>query len=244
MIEEEANTAATESAGYGGGGGYGNISVDDVDEDVALEGPLGGKSGWVIEIKGHHFHNSDKELANLFTGKSYLTRTLIKTLLEKEDVVLPTNGVDEFFTYADIGISFPTVTNSIPRSRKVIVFDPTATDPSVDGSMDGGRGGGGASGKFGGGGAGMGMGAGGPGGPGAGGPGMPDMGMGRGGTGATPESSENTFDVYEYKFIVQMAWTPRSEKERLAAREARLAAKAEADAAAAEAAALEEPNDQ
>ena len=73
---------------------------------------------------------------------------------------------------------------------------------------------------------GMGMGAGSGGGP----PGMPDMGETASSTGT---DNKNTYDVYEYKFVVQMAWTPRSEKERLEARAARLMAKAEAEAAAA-----------
>ncbi len=206
-------------------------------EEAPLEGKLGGKSGWVIEIKGHHFHNSDKALANLFSGKSYLTRTFIKTLMEKEDVVLRTNGVNELFSYSDIGISFPTVTNSVPRAKKLIVFDPAATNKaeSVASLGTSGAGGGGkmaAAGGGGGKGMGMGMGAGGtPGAPGGG--GTPSAPGGRTNNMTTPaDSGKNVFEVYEYQFVVQMAWTPRSEKERLEARAARLKAKAEAEAEA------------
>ena len=45
---------------------------------------------------------------------------------------------------------------------------------------------------------------------------------------ANSDEDPNIQKVYEYTFVVQMAWTPRSEKERLEARTARLA-KDEAD---------------
>lgn len=234
VIAQEETIVAAETASASTSGGYDAIAVTATDEYTPLEGKLGGVSGWVIEIKGHHFHNSNEMLAKLYTGKSYLARTLIKELLEKEDVVLPTNGVDEKFSYSDIGISFPTITNSIPRARKLIVFDPAVTSDAGSAVTDGGGGRGGG-GKFSGGGAGMGMGMG----MGAGGPGAPGGSPGAPGGGGTTttgvDASVSTFDVYEYKFVVQMAWTPRSEKERLEARAARLKAKAEAEAAASQA---------
>ncbi|MCP4099796.1 MAG: type IV pilus assembly protein PilM [Planctomycetaceae bacterium] len=198
--------------------------------DVGLVGPLGGKKGWVIEVRGHHFHNSDEQLAKLNMGKAYLVKTLIKTLIEKDDVVLPTNGKDELFSYADIGITFPTVTFQTPLAEKTIVFDPTATEGADEDSAAGtgdGRG------KFSGG-SGMGMGMG--------------MGMGAGdGAGDTgaasetlsPDEDPNVQKVNEFTFVVQMAWTPRSEKERMEARTARLE-KIEADKKAEAGDAIEE----
>jgi hypothetical protein len=185
--------------------------------DIGLVGKLGGKKGWVIEIRGHHFHNSDAQLAKLNMGKAYLVKTLIKTLKEKMDVVLPTNGKDEKFSYEDIGITFPTVTSQTPRKMKTISFDPTATEGGED---DPATGAGDGRGKFSGGaGMGMGMGAG----EGA------DLGdSGSASETANPDEDPNIQEVYEYTFVVQMAWTPRSEKERLEARTARLA-KDEAD---------------
>ena len=197
--------------------------------DVGLVGPLGGKKGWVIEIRGHHFHNSDEQLAKLNMGKAYLVKTLIKTLLEKDDVVLPTNGKDEAFSYADIGITFPTVTFQTPLAEKTIVFDPTATEGADEGTAAGA---GDGRGKFSGG-SGMGMG----------------MGMGAGvGDGAdlgasseslSPDEDPNVQKVNEFTFVVQMAWTPRSEQERLDARAARLA-KIAADKKAEEGETIEE----
>ena len=50
----------------------------------------------------------------------------------------------------------------------------------------------------------------------------------------------NIFDVKLYAFVIQMAWVPRSEKEILAARDARLVAEEEAEKAKAEQASQED----
>jgi hypothetical protein len=147
-------------------------------------------------------------------------KTLIKTLLEKENVVLPTNGKDELFTYEDIGITFPTVTFQTPLEEKTIRFDPTALEDADEESATGtgdGRG------KFSGGagmgmGMGMGMGAG---------DGLGDSGASSGAL--SPDEDPNVQTVNEFTFVVQMAWTPRSEQERLDARTARVEAEKEAN---------------
>ncbi len=197
-----ADTEAAEEAGLVG------TSVDDEDST----GKFTGVPGWVIEIKGHHFHNSEEMMKNMDSGKSYLVNTLIKNLLEKE-ITLPVADENKSFRYADIGITYPTITVTSERKQKQIVFDPTATEEAEASSADDGRGGiGGADGG------GMGMGL-----PGAGG------GPGVGGTDdVTGENkTQTTFEVFEYNFVVQMAWTPRNEKEILEARAARLEAEAE-----------------
>ena len=183
---------------------------EDTDDEGSSLGEFSGIPGYVIEIKGHHFHNSDEQLIELNTGKSYLLKTLIREIITKEDVNVPTSGGDNLFSYSDIGISFPTITNSSERTRKTIVFDPTQTDASI------------ADGRFG-----------------------SESRSGRGSNrmgefGALPlanvnetEETKKTFEVYEYRFIVQMAWTPRSEVERIEARAARRQAALEAEEAAA-----------
>ncbi len=193
-----------------GGNYYPDGEIDTT--DVGLVGPLGGKKGWVIEIRGHHFHNSDKQLAKLNMGKAYLVKTLIKTLMEKDDVVLPTNGKDEMFSYKDIGITFPTVTMQTPLEEKTIRFDPTATEGADE---DSAAGAGDGRGKFSGG-AGMGMGMGAGAGPG-------DGDSGAASESLSPDEDPNVQIVNEFTFVVQMAWTPRSEQERLDARTTRIA---------------------
>jgi hypothetical protein len=135
--------------------------------------------------------------------------------------------VSDLFSYEDIGISYPTITVTSERKAKQIVFDPTNAGEEDKAAAGGGRRGGitGAAG----GGLGMGL----PAGP--GGPGAPAGGRDMGTTEA--ESTNMVFPVYEYNFVVQIAWTPRSEKERLEARAARLKAEQEAADAAAQAAA-------
>jgi hypothetical protein len=161
----------------------------------------------VIEIKGHHFHNSEEMTNKLMAGKTYLFNSFIKEILEKEDVVLPVAVPDKKFSYADIGITFPTITVTQEIERKTIVFDPNAQ--ANDGEKNGASVGSGAGGRGGG------VGLGGLAGEGGGGPvsGQTDL-------------EENEFEVYEYQFVVQMAWTPRTEREIIEARKTRLEAAA------------------
>ena len=56
----------------------------------------------------------------------------------------------------------------------------------------------------------------------------------------SPDEDPNIQEVNEFTFVVQMAWTPRSEQERLDARAARRQAKAEADKNAADAEMVED----
>lgn len=180
----------------------------------------GGNSGWVIEIKGHHFHNSDKARADLKFGAAFLREELIKNILEKDDVILPVSDPNKEFSYSDIGITKPTIVISADLEQRVINADPSSL--GVTGQDPSGMGGGG-----------LGIGRG------AGGMGMGGGSMeGGGGQQTAPKgtSQENLHAVMEYKFVVQMAWQPRTEDEILAARKLRLeqaAAKSAAEAAAA-----------
>ena len=163
-------------------------------DDVESEGSEP-TSGWVIEIKAHHFHNSDKSMQELRAGKQYVLKTLIEELLTKRDVSLPDHkGLD--FTYSDLGISYPTISwVSQEAFRDRIIFDPSNAASSLTGDgvgktgkrrrsssdmMDGQE--------------------------------MKDM------------DEENIFEVKVYAFVIQMAWIPRSDEQILVARTERLAA--------------------
>ncbi len=209
--------------------GAGISEAEVVATDVPTEegvSKFSGVPGWVIEIKGHHFHNSDKMLSELKSGKKYVLNTLITELMSKKDVKLPVSDPNEsnLFSYEDIGITFPTITVTSEIKPKQITFDPTSTEQEAGGGGSNARGG--ITGADGGG-LGIGLPSGGPGAP-AG---------GREVEGSEAETTNTTFQVNEYNFVVQVAWTPRSEKERLEARAARI--KAAEEAAAAEAAAAE-----
>ncbi len=97
-------------------------------------------SGWVIEVKAHHFHNSDKAMQNLRAGKQYVLHSLIENLLSKNDVILPDHpGLK--FTYSDLGVSHPTiswVSQSIVKDK--IIFDPADVSSSLGSSTRGGVG--------------------------------------------------------------------------------------------------------
>ena len=125
---QDAGADVTEAEASGDEGG--------ADEDAA--GAFTDVPGWVIEIQGHHFHNSSDKLKNLDAGKAYLVRTLIKNLMSKAPTVnLPFSN--ELFTYEDIGVSFPTVTVTSEIVSKTIIFDPTAAGTGVEDLESGGR---------------------------------------------------------------------------------------------------------
>ena len=195
-IHERMISISDEELAAKAGGADVSAEVGDAAGDAAGDangeaaGAFTDVSGWVIEIQGHHFHNSDEMLKELDAGKSYLVRTLIKNLMSKiPNVTLPFS--QENFTYEDIGISYPTVTVTSEIETKTITFDPTSTGVGSDSKV--------------------------------------------GNTGQpSTVDAKDTFPAQEYKFVVQMAWTPRSDSEILAAREARVTAEQEAAAAAGE----------
>lgn len=200
-------------------------SSEAIQTDVAADATAGGeaptgasifegKSGWVIEIRAHHFHNSDDQVRALMSDKTFVLKEFIQKLITKQDVKLPTpNGPEGLFSFADIGIFKPTITKASQRELLKIEFDPTNTGPAASGTPSlGGR---------------LNFGA-------AGGEGE---GNDRGISAGTGDAEKNAYDVHVFNFVVQMAWIPRSPQERLDARQARLdAEKIAADAAAAAAA--------
>ena len=107
-----------------------NGEDDNATNDAVADSDAEPTSGWVIEVKAHHFHNSTNAMRNLKAGKQYVLHTLIEALLSKNDVQLPDHpGLD--FTYSDLGVSHPTiswVSQSIKKDR--ISFDPSNTGGS------------------------------------------------------------------------------------------------------------------
>ena len=104
-------------------------------------------SGWVIEVKAHHFHNSDKAVVDVFAGKQFVRKTLIKNLLTKRDVTLPDHPGLEF-TYSDLGVSHPTIVwvSEAPKKDK-IMFDPSGAAKDGSGNKESGSAGDGGSGS-------------------------------------------------------------------------------------------------
>ena len=177
------------------------VAADATSEEVSPVSssgePAEPTSGWVIEVKAHHFHNSEDAMSKIKAGKNYVLETLIEQLLTKRDVKLPDHG-DLDFTYSDLGVSYPTITLvSQAIFPKKIIFDPSKAAGLAGSGSKGRRGGGSEE--------------------------MDDKAL-------ENMDPNNIFDVRVYAFVVQMAWIPRSDKEILAARDARLAAEAEKEA--------------
>jgi type IV pilus assembly protein PilM len=206
----------------------------DAETTEDTDNPVSGKPGWVIEIRGHHFHNSQKQIEKKLSGQSFLKESFIKNLVTKEDVKLPVPGdPDATFSYSDIGIYFPTITYTMDPVEKQIVYDqlPSKSNSSsaatgqgeIGSSREQGReteraGAGNAP-------------AGGP--PGSGGETNEDE----------NSASDTVFKVRQYDFVVQMAWIPRSPQDRIQAREARLEARRKAEEEAKAAAATAEADE-
>jgi type IV pilus assembly protein PilM len=70
--------------------------------------------GWVIQIKGHHFHNHEHNNQQA----EFVRKTLIKNLKEKE-ILLP----DGTFSTKELGIDYPLLVNTVHRTHKVPLID-------------------------------------------------------------------------------------------------------------------------
>ncbi len=160
--------------------------------------------GWVVEIKGHHYHNSSKAITELLEARrTFVMKNFINRILN-EEIVLPgdDNEIEGGgrYKYSDFGIYYPTIVDSddLPK-KELIVFDAKPVAPA-SGSGDSGRD-----------------------------DQRPESGTGGG---VADESESNTsketipsdgkFQVDRFDFVVQFAWIPRSPRERFQARADRL----------------------
>lgn len=83
--------------------------------------------GWVIEIKGFHFHNNEEDLNSRNHEREYLKKTLIKNL--QGQVELP----DGTFTMEDFGIHLPTLVNQIKAREVSVGLNADSAKPSAGG---------------------------------------------------------------------------------------------------------------
>lgn len=80
-------------------------------------GPTG--AGWVIQLRGHHYHNKRSE------GVAYVRDTLIKNLRETKVKLVDKNGKPEELTLKELGIGYPVVVSTSGR-----IFDEEITNPN------------------------------------------------------------------------------------------------------------------
>ncbi|MEO0528947.1 MAG: type IV pilus assembly protein PilM [Planctomycetota bacterium] len=177
-----------EDAALGDDYGAGALPGEEAAADAGPTGP-----GWVIQLRGHHFHNARGGLI----GQQFVRRTLIENLIEGK-IQLPDGpegpeGEPELIdvTFEELGIGYPVV---ITKNRIIDVeYDPEATEADGPGGRAPARRA-----------APVGRGRG---------PG------GRGLAGANEPEEPELWKLRRYDFIVQFAWTPTLRHTRQLARE-------------------------
>ena len=196
--------------------------------------------GWVIEVKGYHYHNGEKNKGE--EGEAHILKYLIE-FLEKQSITSPIKDSEDRYSLVDLGIRLPVV-RSVRVDLKNMVPNPEYQKRAAElrlesgnaapaggsagpaGGPGGSGGGSGSAGRPGGsGGPGMG-GSGGMGsgsmGPGSMGPGSMGPGGGSFGSGSSVNKPILDADGNEIPaelpaprcdFVVQFAWKPRFEKD-------------------------------
>ena len=112
-------------------------------KEAAAEAAVGTVSeitgdGWVIEIKAHHFHNSDDKVLEMDATKAYILRTFLTTLIDGT-VEFPgaEDGIEGGgqYKFQDFGIYYPTLVTSSEREKVGISFrqDSIGRDQEEDG---------------------------------------------------------------------------------------------------------------
>jgi len=78
----------------------------------AAAGPTG--AGWVIELRGYHFHNEQRHKP--LEGAQFLRSTLVKNLMGKETKVVVSAGplAGQQVSVSDLGVGFPIIVESSP----------------------------------------------------------------------------------------------------------------------------------
>lgn len=184
--------------GYGYGMGAGAVLGDPPapgQPPTGISGPTG--PGYVIRLRGYHYHNSD--VAGPNQGAQYVRNTLIRNLEEGQFWI---NG--KWVTAKELGIGFPMLINP-GRIQEVRVADPYYRPPAAPTAVSGSA-------------------TAGPGSPtvpgstlmpsGVGVPGA----VGSGVPGAPGDTIAGFITLRRFDFTIQFAWQPKTESEREEAR--------------------------
>lgn len=125
-VSQETNGAATAAPG-------GAVVAPGAAEPAAVVGP-----GWVIEIRAHHFHNSEEQVRNIMGGFQFVIKSLVNNIMNGK-IVLPGDealGGGEFI-YSDLGVGLPTVVATKDTPVEVdIVATLNAGGAAATGSSD------------------------------------------------------------------------------------------------------------
>ncbi len=203
------------------------LKSPDAAKTVPEPAPPAGQ-GWVIEVKGYHYHNGEKNKGE--EGEAHVLKYLIE-FLEKQSITSPIKDSEERYSLVDLGIRLPVV-RSVRVDLKNMVPNPEYQKRAAELRLESSSAApaGGNTGPAGGpGGSGVGSGGarpGGSGGPGMGGSsgGMGSMGPGGGSFGSGSSVNKPILDADGNEipaelpaprcdFVVQFAWKPRFEKD-------------------------------
>ena len=197
--EEAAANAATNNTGNNtgndGGAGVGGAGEGDAATATAAGGPTA--SGWVLQLKGYHFFNNDRETGDI----SHVHMALLERL-RQSTIDLPIAAVDDLnteftieqFTMDEMGISHIVLVDS-KENGEVIIGGANAGVAEGD--------------------------------PGGGTSGMGALGGGTGAGALDDAVNDNnettdeivTFKAKKYSFVVQFCWVPTEPIKRLAAQQ-------------------------
>ncbi|HTM54649.1 MAG TPA: type IV pilus assembly protein PilM [Pirellulales bacterium] len=87
-------------------------------EDTGPKGP-----GWIIQLRGEHFHNKQSQDSAYVQGSAYVRDTLVKNLREKEIELPGKDGKPEKLPLKELGIGYPVILETSGR-----ILDETLTD--------------------------------------------------------------------------------------------------------------------
>jgi type IV pilus assembly protein PilM len=175
--------------------------------------PAASAGGWIIEMRGYHFHNSlsDPKVNVGDEGEEFVTSTFIRAL-QTGKVKLPDGPDGKMIDVpmADLGIKFPVVvthSNIQPAQRSAESADAQLTGGPVRSSLS------------------------------------PEGPIAPGAGAATPGVNEpKVFKLRKYPFVVQFAWVPQPRGQRQEAAQKKAAAEAAAKATAGDGAATTGPH--
>ena len=124
--QEAASGAVGEPAAEDGQPASNPPNSEDASAEKTPELAVPTGPGWIIELRGYHFHNEDRHKP--MEGAQYLRSTLVKNLLGDEATVLVSAGplAGEEVSPAALGIGFPVIVESSPiKSVKIPVVSLT-----------------------------------------------------------------------------------------------------------------------
>lgn len=129
VVEDEELPLAGEDPAADAGMEQDSFGDDDMGGDAAPVGPTG--AGYIIELTGHHFHNTNDAVDVKYDatdeGQEFVRKTLVKNLLEKS-IKLPDGegGAEQEVMLKDLGISYPVI---VTKGRiESIKYDPEALE--------------------------------------------------------------------------------------------------------------------